>query len=50
MADEVEHDNGNQDFVKTLASSMKWYVEFPHVDGAFMQVFDTLPGYQHSEN
>lgn len=32
------------DLQKTLAASLGWYVEFPHVDGRFIQVFYTLPG------
>jgi hypothetical protein len=33
-----------EDFTKTLASTMLWYVEFPHVDGMFMKVYGTIPG------
>jgi hypothetical protein len=34
-----------RDFAKTLAGSMTWYVEWPHVDGRFLEVFHTLAGY-----
>ena len=30
---------------RLLAAHMTWYVEWPHVDGRFVQVFLTLPGY-----
>ncbi len=33
------------DLAKVLAANMTWYVEWPHVDGRFVQVFRTLPGY-----
>lgn len=33
------------DMVKVLASNMTWFVEFPHVDRRFLQVFSSLPGY-----
>jgi hypothetical protein len=29
---------------KVLADNMSMYLEWPHVDGAFTQVFATLPG------
>jgi hypothetical protein len=32
-----------EDFTKTLASTMLWYVEFPHVDGLFSAVYVTIP-------
>lgn len=33
------------DLARLLAAHMTWYVEWPHVDGRFVQVFLTLPGY-----
>ncbi len=33
-----------EDLTKTLAAAMGWYVEFPHIDGRFIQLFYTLPG------
>jgi hypothetical protein len=33
------------DLGNVLASTMTWYVEWPHVDGRFLAVFATLPGY-----
>ena len=32
------------DMTKVLADNMSMYLEWPHVDGAFTQVFATLPG------
>lgn len=34
-----------RDLAKLLASSYGWYVEWPHIDGRFLQVFHTIPGY-----
>ena len=33
-----------EDLAKTLAGSMLWYVEFPHVDGLFTKVFASIAG------
>lgn len=33
------------DLARVLAANMTWYVEWPHVDGRFIAVFATLPGY-----
>ncbi len=33
-----------EDFTKTLASTMLWYVEFPHVDGLFVKLYGTIAG------
>ncbi len=33
------------DLAKVLAGSMTWYIEFPHVDGLFLALAKTLPGY-----
>jgi hypothetical protein len=38
-------DAESRDMAKVLASSMTWYVEFLHVDGRFIALFQTLPGY-----
>ncbi len=38
-------DPNTADMVSYLASTMTWYIEWPHVDGSFMAVYDTLPGY-----
>jgi hypothetical protein len=34
-----------QDMTRVLSQNMTWYVEWPHVDGRFIAVFKTLPGY-----
>jgi len=34
-----------EDMSRVLVSSMAWYVEYPHVDGRFIALFKTLPGY-----
>jgi hypothetical protein len=34
-----------EDLTKVLAAAMGWYVEFPHIDGRFIQVYYTLPGF-----
>jgi hypothetical protein len=34
-----------EDLTKVLAENMTWYVEWPHVDGRFIALFRTLPGY-----
>ena len=39
---------GAGDLAKILAASMAWYVEWPHVDGRFIAVFKTLPGFAPS--
>ena len=36
---------GMEDLTKVLAENMTWYVEWPHVDGRFIALFRTLPGY-----
>ncbi len=33
-----------EDLAKVLASSMTWYIEWPHIDGRFVAVFATLAG------
>jgi hypothetical protein len=33
-----------EDLTKTLAASMMWYVEFPHIDGLFNTLFGTIAG------
>jgi hypothetical protein len=38
-----------RDQAKLLAAHMTWYVEWPHVDGRFIQVFATLAGYGTAE-
>jgi antitoxin component YwqK of YwqJK toxin-antitoxin module len=35
----------SDDLAVVLASHMTWYMEWPHVDGAFRGAFDTMPGY-----
>ncbi len=44
-APEGEEDHSADDLPRVLAGSMTWYVEWPHVDGRFIEVFGTLPGY-----
>ena len=34
-----------QDLAKILAANMTWYIEWPHIDGRFVDVFSTLAGY-----
>ncbi len=41
----IAQDRDPHDLAKVLAANMSWYVEWPHVDGRFVQVFSTLPGY-----
>jgi hypothetical protein len=43
--DDAGVDAGANDMAFYLASTMTWYIEWPHVDGTFMAVYDTLPGY-----
>jgi len=45
LEQEARWDAGAADLTKTLADAMGWYIEFPHVDGRFVQVFYTLPGF-----
>ena len=35
------------DLANVLADNMTWYIEWPHVDGRFIQVFHSLPGYEY---
>ena len=42
---QAEPDHSADDLVGVLAGHMTWYAEWPHVDGRFIQVFRTLPGY-----
>ena len=35
-----------KDLTSMLGASIGWFIEFPHVDGAFVEVFATLPGYR----
>jgi hypothetical protein len=42
---ERERAGSTADLAKLLATSYGWYVEWPHIDGRFIQVFHTLPGY-----
>ncbi|MCW5808699.1 MAG: hypothetical protein KIT31_40490 [Deltaproteobacteria bacterium] len=35
----------SDDLAVVLASHMTWYMEWPHVDGAFRAAFRTMPGY-----
>jgi hypothetical protein len=39
------HTQSPKDLAKLLATSMTWYVEFPHVDRRFTEVFQTMAGY-----
>ena len=43
--EEARWDAEAADLTKTLGAHMGWFVEFPHVDGRFIQVFYTLPGF-----
>lgn len=38
-------DDNPPDLRELLASNMGWYVEWPHIDGRFIQLFHTVPGY-----
>jgi hypothetical protein len=47
---EIDPDNPagsdqHDDMPTYLADNMTWFFEWPHVDGAFNQVYQTLPGY-----
>ena len=33
-----------QDLRDVIANGMGWYVEWPHIDGRFAQLYHTLPG------
>jgi hypothetical protein len=33
------------DLANVLADNMGWYIEWPHIDGRFIRVFRSLPGY-----
>ena len=35
----------HEDLVRVIQEHMSWYVEWPHVDGLFLEVFHTLPGH-----
>jgi hypothetical protein len=35
-----------QDMARLLAASMTWYIEWPHIDGRFLRLFRTVPGYR----
>ncbi len=37
------------DMTTMLADHMRWYMEWPHIDGAFVAVYDTVPGYATAE-
>jgi hypothetical protein len=45
FSSDAERDAQTGDLAKIIASNMTWYVEWPHVDGRFIHVFETLPGY-----
>jgi hypothetical protein len=38
------------DLAKVLAAHMTWYIEWPHIDGRFVAVFDTLAGIARSDS
>ncbi|MCW5808657.1 MAG: hypothetical protein KIT31_40280 [Deltaproteobacteria bacterium] len=40
-----EHRFDRTDLVSMLGASIGWYIELPHVDAPFLEVFATLPGY-----
>jgi hypothetical protein len=42
---ELSADEGLGDMAKVLAENMTWYIEWPHIDGRFIALFQTLPGY-----
>jgi hypothetical protein len=37
--------DASTDLTNVIASSMSLDIEWPHVDGRFIQVYKTLPGY-----
>jgi len=41
----LAHDNAN-DMATYLSAHMRWYIEYPHVDDAFIAVYHSLPGYK----
>jgi hypothetical protein len=45
LAQQARWDAEEADLTKTLAKFMGWFIEFPHVDGRFVRVFYTLPGF-----
>jgi hypothetical protein len=48
--DAMSTDDGLRDMAKVLAENMTWYIEWPHVDGRFIALFQTLPGYAPMTN
>ncbi len=46
-SDSEEYGSGVQDvdLVRVIEKAMGWYIEWPHIDGRFIQVFHTLPGH-----
>ncbi len=40
-----EYSYESADLTRVLAATMTWYVEWPHIDGRFVQLFHTLPGH-----
>lgn len=38
------------DFATYLTRSATWYIEFPHIDGTFVTLYASLPGYARSES
>ncbi|MBA2540720.1 MAG: hypothetical protein H0V17_13865 [Deltaproteobacteria bacterium] len=43
--DETEAHPDVDDMTRVIAKHMSFYVEWPHIDGRFIQVFRTLPGH-----
>jgi hypothetical protein len=41
----VARDNAD-DMTTYLSAHMRWYIEYPHVDDAFIAVYHSLPGYK----
>ena len=44
-ADQSTVKRNSDDLAVVLADSMRWYMEWPHVDGAFRAAYATMPGY-----
>ena len=38
------------DMTTMLADHMTWYMEWPHIDGTFVAVYETVPGYTTTPN
>jgi len=44
----VARDN-EDDMATYLSAHMRWYIEYPHVDSAFVAVYHAMPGFKVPE-